>query len=70
MKELKDVQEKYDLFLIIYEQGVKEYIPFYKVKEKGKKKKWFNGKYARAKKRRENRSRKEKKNINQKGMNM
>ena len=37
MKELKDVQEKYDLFLMIYEQGVKEYIPFYKVKEKEKK---------------------------------
>ena len=29
-----DVQEKYDFFLVIYEQGVKEYIPFYKVKEK------------------------------------
>ena len=36
-KELKDVQEKYDLFLMIYEQGVKEYVPFYKVKEKSKK---------------------------------
>ena len=33
-----DVQEKYDLFLMIYEQGVKEYVPFYKVKEKGLKK--------------------------------
>ena len=37
MKELKDVQKKYDLFLMIYEQGVKEYFPFYKVKEKVKK---------------------------------
>ena len=37
MKELKDVQDKYDLFLMLYEQGVKEYVPFYKVKEKGKK---------------------------------
>ena len=32
VKELKEVQEKYDLFLMTYEQGVKEYIPFYKVK--------------------------------------
>ena len=31
IKELKDVQEKYDFFLMIYEQGVKEYVPFYKV---------------------------------------
>ena len=37
MKELKDIKEKYDLFLMIYEQEVKEYIPFYKVKEKGEK---------------------------------
>ena len=37
IKELKDVQEKYDLFLMIYEQGIKEYVTFYKVKEKGKK---------------------------------
>ena len=36
IKDLKNVQEKY-FFLIIYEQRVKEYIPFYKVKEKGKK---------------------------------
>ena len=36
---------------MIYEQEVKEYIPFYKVKEKGKKE-WFNGKGERAKKRR------------------
>ena len=34
IKELKDVQEKYDLFLMIYEQGVKEYVPYYKVKKK------------------------------------
>ena len=27
IKELKEVQEKCDLFLMIYEQGVKEYIP-------------------------------------------
>ena len=33
MKELKDVQEKYDLFLMTYEQGVKEYAPFYKIKK-------------------------------------
>ena len=39
IKELKDVQEKYDYFLIIYEQGVKEYVPFYEVK---KRQKWFN----------------------------
>ena len=36
IKELKEVQEK-------YEQEVKEYVPFYKVKEKDKKE-WFNGK--------------------------
>ena len=35
MKELKEVHEKYDFFLMIQEQGVKEYVPFYKVKEKG-----------------------------------
>ena len=52
IKELKDVQEKYNLFLMIYEQGVKENVPFYKVKEKGKKK-WFNGKCKRAKKRKD-----------------
>ena len=40
IKELKEVQDKYDLFLMIYE-GVKEYVPFYKGKEK-RKKKWFN----------------------------
>ena len=33
MKELKDMQEKYDFFLNIYEQGVKKYITFYKVKK-------------------------------------
>ena len=37
MEKLKDVQEKYDLFLMIHKQGVKEYIPFYEVKEKDKK---------------------------------
>ena len=47
MKELKDVQEKYDLFLMIYEQGVKEYVPSYKVKENFLKE-WFNGKCERA----------------------
>ena len=36
INELKDIQEKYDLFLMIYKQGVNEYVPFYKVKEKGK----------------------------------
>ena len=36
IQELKDVQEKYDLFLMIYEQGVKEYVSFNKVKEKSK----------------------------------
>ena len=51
MKELKDVQEKYD-FLMIYEEGVKKYVPFYKVKEKAKKE-WFNGKCERAQKRRD-----------------
>ena len=50
MKELKEVQEKYDLFLMMYKQGVKEYIPFYMVKEKGKKD-WFNGKCEREEKR-------------------
>ena len=50
IKELNDVQEKYDLFLMIYEQGVKEYVPFYKVKGK---KKWFNEKCETAKKRRD-----------------
>ena len=44
MKELKGIQEKYDFFLMIYEQGIKEYATFYKVKEKDKKE-WFNGKY-------------------------
>ena len=34
MKELKDVQETYDLFLMIYKQRVKKYIPFSKVKER------------------------------------
>ena len=34
-KKLKDVQEKYDLFLMIYEQGVKKYVPFYRIKENG-----------------------------------
>ena len=38
MKELKDVQEKYDLFLMIYKQGVKEYAPFPKQKTTGEKK--------------------------------
>ena len=37
IKELKDVQEKYNLFLMMYEQGVGKYVPFYKVKGKGKK---------------------------------
>ena len=36
---------------MIYMQEVKEYVPFYKVKEKDKKG-WFNGKDERAKKRR------------------
>ena len=31
---LLDLQEKYDFFLMIYKQRVKEYVPFYKVKEK------------------------------------
>ena len=35
-----------------YRQRVKEYVPFYKVKEKGKKE-WFNGKCERVKKRRD-----------------
>ena len=48
MKELKDVQEKYDFFLMIYKRGVKKYVPFDQVKEKGKKE-WFNRKYNRAK---------------------
>ena len=52
MKELKDIQEKYDLFLMIYGQGVMEYIPFYKVKEKGKKE-CFNRKCEGFKKRRD-----------------
>ena len=39
IKELEDVQEKYDILLMIYGQGVNDYVPFYKVKEKGKKKK-------------------------------
>ena len=34
MKELKDVQEKYDFFLMIYERAVKK---FYQAEEKGKK---------------------------------
>ena len=37
---------------MIYEQGVQEYVPFCKVKEKDKKE-WFNGKYERAKRRRD-----------------
>ena len=37
IKELKDIQEKYDLFLMIYEQGINEYVLFYKVREKGEK---------------------------------
>ena len=37
IKELKDVQEKCDILLMIYEQEGKECIPFYKVKEKKKK---------------------------------
>ena len=37
IKKLKNAQEKYDFFLMIYKQGVKEHIPVYKVKEKGKK---------------------------------
>ena len=39
IKELKDLQEKHDLFLLIYEQGVKKYVPSYKRKKKIKKKK-------------------------------
>ena len=30
MKEQNDVQEKYDFFLMIYEQAVKKYVPFNK----------------------------------------
>ena len=52
MKESRDVQEKYELFLIIYEQRVREYVPFYQVKERGKKEQ-FNGKCERAKRRRD-----------------
>ena len=37
---------------MISEQGVKEYVPFYKVKEKDKTE-WFNGKCESAKKRRD-----------------
>ena len=37
MKELKDVQDNYDIFLI-HTQGVKESVTFYKRKEKRKKK--------------------------------
>ena len=33
MNELKDVQWKFDFFLMLYEQGVKEYVPFYQMKE-------------------------------------
>ena len=30
IKELKDMQDKYDFFLMIYEQhGVKKYVPFW-----------------------------------------
>ena len=32
MKKLNDVQKKYDFFLMIYEQGVKVYVLFRKVK--------------------------------------
>ena len=41
LQELEDVQQKYDAFLEIYEQGVKKHVPLYTVKEKGKKE-WFN----------------------------
>ena len=48
IKELKDMQEKYDFFLRIYEQRVKKCVTFYKVKER-EKKEWFKGKCERAK---------------------
>ena len=42
MKKLKDVKKIYDFFPRIYERVVKKYVPFYQVKEKGKKR--FKGK--------------------------
>ena len=52
MMKLKDMQEKYDFFLRIYKQGVKEYIPFYELKEKGIKE-WSSGKCKRVQKSRD-----------------
>ena len=37
MKEVKNIQGKYNFFLMTYERAVKKYIPFYQVKEIGKK---------------------------------
>ena len=51
---------------MIYEQGVKEYVLFYKVNEKGKRKLWFNRKCERAKKRRDEAWRRMKRKLVQK----
>ena len=51
MKGLNEMQEKYDFFLKIFDQGVKEYVPFYKGKEKEKKR--SNGKCEGTKKKKE-----------------
>ncbi len=36
LKRANDVQDKYDIFMELYETGVKKYVPLYKLIEKGK----------------------------------
>ena len=52
IEDAPSVQEKYKRFLEIYEDGVKEFVPLYKVKEK-KRNDWFNDRCEKAKRARD-----------------
>ncbi len=48
----KDVQNKYDHFLRIYDERVEKYLPFNKITKKGRKE-WYNGECEKANKKRD-----------------
>ena len=52
MKQTRDIQEKYNIFLQIYNEAVMRYVPLYEIKEKGKQE-WFNLRCLEAKKKKE-----------------
>ncbi len=48
-----NTQEKWDIFMEIYNEGVSRYVPKIKIKEVKKKKDWFNIRYITARKEKE-----------------